>query len=632
MQETTSTVIIIMGVSGVGKTTVGELLSKKTGIPFFDGDDFHPDANRQKMAKGNPLNDEDRKDWLERLNGLAKSALPKKGAIIACSALKDSYRGILKNEIEDSIDFVHLTGSYELIKNRMQKRKGHFMPPGLLQSQFDTLENPKNALSFSVKQSAEDITDQIMDILLNKAGFGLIGLGVMGKSLCLNLAGKGFKIAMYNRHLDAIEEDVAIDFKKEHPVLKDAHAFDDLSNFVHSLQQPRRIMLMASAGKTIDHILKALLPMLDKNDTIIDGGNSHFEDTNRRIHQLKEKEIHFIGAGISGGEEGALNGPSIMPGGNRGAYQNVSTYLEAIAAKDKNGDPCCTYIGPEGSGHYVKMVHNGIEYAEMQLLAEVYHLFKLQGKAPDQIADTLEDWNTKNLSSYLLEITIDILRKKEGGDWLIDKVLDKAANKGTGNWTTVSSARLGLPSTMITAALFTRYISAFKEERTKAAVIFEKKGIQPKFETNQLRDAYHLAGIINHHQGFELLRSASKQYKWDLDLSEIARIWTNGCIIRSQLMEDLVDLLKEQNDGLLFHQKIINEVNAGKKSLETIVISAIKNETALPCLNEALTYLNGFSTKDSPANLIQAQRDYFGAHTYGRIDIEGTFHTNWKNN
>ena len=623
-------VIFVMGVSGVGKSTIGSLLSKEFSIPYFDGDDFHPQENVDKMANGHSLNDDDRYGWLLKLNSLANQHMEKGGCIIACSALKEKYRDILQENIEKNTKWVFLNGSYELISNRMQARKNHYMPASLLKSQFDTLEIPINAIDVDIRKSPEEIIKLIKTDILNKSEFGLVGLGVMGKSLCRNLASKGFNISIYNRHLDNVEENVAINFKKEHDELKTSQPFDDVQSFVNSLQQPRKIMLMVNAGKTIDIVIEQLLPYLSENDVIIDGGNSHYNDTERRILFLEKKKIHFIGTGVSGGEEGALKGPSIMPGGNAEAYKLVKPYLETIAAKDKNGNPCCTYIGKSGSGHFSKMVHNGIEYAEMQLLAEVYQIFKSAGKNPDEISNILSSWK-KDTDSYLLEITSDILKKKENDDWLIHKILDKAGNKGTGNWTTIASAQLGTPSTMIASSLFSRYTSAYKDERVQLNELYPSNNNVLLINNDDVKKAYQLARIINHYQGFKLLYEASETYEWDFNLSEIARIWTNGCIIRSTFMEDLISILKK-DANILTNQKIIDEVKNLKPSLSRVVAECIKNEMSIPCLSEAINSLNAITSSDSSANMIQAQRDYFGAHTYQRNDDNSGkyYHTNWK--
>ncbi len=623
--------IFIMGVSGVGKSTIGNLLSEALSLPFFDGDDFHPQKNKKKMANGQALNDTDRSGWLLNLNQLAKEQTQHNSCIIACSALKESYRDLLKKDIESHVKWIFLSGSFDLISERLKQRKGHFMPPTLLKSQFETLENPLEALQIDIAISPEKITEIIVNETMNKSEFGLIGLGVMGKSLSRNLASNNFTISMFNRHVKNSEENVALNFQQEFSELANALPFDNLQAFVNSLQSPRKILLMVNAGKPVDAVLEKLIPLLTENDVIIDGGNSHYKDTEQRIHSLKEQHIHFIGTGISGGEDGALHGPSIMPSGNKNAYKLVQPFLETIAAKDNNDNPCCTYIGEGGSGHFTKMVHNGIEYAEMQLLAEVYFILKKSGGNPDEIADILASW-TDTTNSYLLEITIEILRKKDGKGWLIDRILDKSGNKGTGNWTTVAIAELGIPNTMIPSALFARYISSFKEERVEMHSIYGEKNTTLEVDTHSLLKAYQLARIVNHHQGFKLLYQASSAYSWNLNLAKIASIWTNGCIIRSKLMEELIDVLNESSN-ILTSEKIIPQVKEQKLSLNLIVSQCVLNEISIPCLSDAVNFLNGYSENNSSANLIQAQRDYFGAHTYQHIDDPSgkPYHTNWKN-
>ncbi|WP_077404808.1 NADP-dependent phosphogluconate dehydrogenase [Cellulophaga omnivescoria] len=622
-----------MGVSGVGKSTIGSLLSKELSIPFFDGDDYHPQHNILKMSKGKPLNDNDRLGWLQTLNQLAITELKNKGAVIVCSALKEDYRTILSNTIKNDVKWVYLSGSYELIKNRINDRKGHFMNSDLLQSQFNTLEEPKNAIKVNISLTPNTIVQVIRKQLENTAEFGLFGLGVMGKSLSRNLARKGFKISLFNRHVDGKEVYVAKNFKNEYKELANALPFDAIAPFVNSLQKPRKIMLMVNAGNIVDQVIKDLLPYLEEGDILIDGGNSNYNKTKERFTYLASKQIHFIGAGVSGGEEGALKGPSIMPGGNKKAYKQVQPYLEAIAAKDANNLPCCTHIGTEGSGHFVKMVHNGIEYVEMQLLAEVFFILKAMGNNPDQIATILNDWK-KTANSYLLEITIDILRKKDNDDWLVNKIMDKAGNKGTGNWTTIATAELGIPSTMVASALFARYISFFKEDRVAANLHF--KPTTPhnlNLTNNELLQAYQFARIINHYQGFRLIDEASTRYNWGLNLSELARIWTNGCIIRSDFMSSLVTTFKSTNN-ILTSKPIIEQINTLKPSAKKIVAECVLNEIPIPNFSEAINFLIGFATASSSANLLQAQRDYFGAHTYQRIDDNTNkfYHTNWTNN
>ena len=623
-------VIFIMGVSGVGKSTIGKLLADEMDVPFFDGDDYHPKENVTKMKSGKPLNDDDRYGWLKTLNELAKTQLGKNSCVIVCSALKQTYRELLSEGIENQTKWVHLSGSFETIYNRMNARKDHFMSSEMLKSQFDTLESPEIAITVDIEIKPKEIIKKIKEELIDKSEFGLLGLGVMGKSLGRNLANNGFNISMFNRNVEGVEENVAEDFKNEFKELSSSLPFDNLEDFVGSLQKPRKIMLMVNAGKTVDIVIEDLLRHLSEGDIIIDGGNSNYNKTKERYEYLKSKNIHFIGTGVSGGEEGALKGPSIMPSGNKEAYNLVKPYLETIAAKDKNNLPCCTYMGPEGSGHFVKMVHNGIEYSEMQLLAEIFGILQATGKNPDEIAEVLESWK-KEADSYLLNITIDILRKKEGDDWLVNKILDKAGNKGTGNWATIATAQLGAPSTLIASALFARYTSFYKEDRIEANKTFRiSKGLYIDIPANDLLNTYQFARIINHYQGVNLINQASKNYNWNLNLNEIARIWTAGCIIKSDLMIELVEVLKS-SDSILKNDKIIQQIKGLKPSANKVVSHCILNELPIPCLSESLNFFNSCTTANSSANLIQAQRDYFGSHTYQRIDdSSGEFyHTNW---
>ncbi len=462
-----------------------------------------------------------------------------------------------------------------------------------------------------------------------KSEFGLFGLGVMGKSLCRNLASKGVRLSMFNREVASVEENVANDFKNKFKELKDAQAFSDIELYVSSLETPRKIMLMVNAGKTVDLVIEDLVPYLSKGDVLIDGGNSNYKDTIRRSEYLKSKNINFIGVGVSGGEEGALKGPSLMPGGTQSTYELIRPFLEVIAAKDARNLPCCAYVGEEGSGHFVKMVHNGIEYVEMQLLAEVISLFSSMGFNYDQIANILEEWKEK-VDGYLLEITIDILRKKEGDDWLINKILDKAGNKGTGNWASITSIELGVPSSMMTSALNARYISFFKEERIKANTLYQSTEKPTRLEIHEVLSAYQFARIVNHHQGFKLILEAANTYGWNLNLSVIARIWTNGCIIKSDLMEHLVTVFNG-SENILTDKLMISTINSLKPLAAHLVSTAIKNEIPLPCMSEAVNFFHSYKTANSTANILQAQRDYFGAHTYQRKDDPSAafYHTHW---
>ena len=626
--ESTKQIVFIMGVSGSGKTTVGRRLADELSVRFIDGDDYHPPSNIEKMSHGIPLNDADRQPWLSKLNELAKSQMSS-GCVIACSALKEIYRVQLIESIDTHLIWVYLKGDYDQVFERMKGRKDHFMDTEMLRSQFEILEEPSNAIEVDINNTIEVIVQKIKLHSMNTE-IGVIGLGVMGKSLCRNLARNGFNISMYNRRVDGVEVDIAKNCKSTYQELEHALPFDDLGAFVQSLETPRKIILMVNAGPTVDAVLEDLSDWLEEGDILIDGGNSYYEDTRRRIVAMKEQGLVFVGTGISGGEEGALKGPSIMPSGEKEAYSRIQKYLESIAARDEDGNPCCTYVGNQGSGHFVKMIHNGIEYAEMQLLAECYAILRRQGMSNDEIATTLEAW-MEDLGSYLLEITIDILRKKEGEDYLLDKILDKAGNKGTGSWATAMIAGSGEPATMIPAALFARYLSFFKEKRGEVSQIFNSPPKGDAVSAVELKSAYEFSRIINHHQGFSIIAQASQQNGWDIDLSEIARIWTAGCIIKSDFMKDLVDYLKV-SDSILLNDKLIQLIKQNHASIQTVVAKCIGREIHIPCFMDAVNFFHGIKTVDSPANLIQAQRDYFGAHTYQRVDdpTGNRYHSEWK--
>ena len=630
-------IYILTGVSGVGKTTIGKLLAKELNIPFYDADDFHPPSNVEKMKSGIPLQDDDRQSWLEELARKLKHWQTENGAVLACSALKEKYREKLQTISEDEIVWIFLHSEYEVIKNRLSSRKNHYFNPVLLQSQYETLEIPGYGFHINVNKSIDQVIEEILEKISDtKSEIGLLGLGVMGKSLAINLATKKIKVAVFNRHVEDLEVDIAKNFAFENRSIFSFPWFDDLEKFIHFLERPRKILLMVNAGKTVDIVIDGLLPFLEAGDLIIDGGNSHYKDTVRREETLKSKGILFMGAGVSGGEEGAMKGPSIMPGGSAEAYNLVGHYLEKIAARDKNGNPCCTYIGPDGAGHFIKMLHNGIEYGEMQLIAEFYHLLRYGlGKNPEEIADLFEDWN-QEMQSYLLEISVDILRKKEAEGFLIDFILDAAKQKGTGGWSTNAALELGVPFDTITAAVMARNISGKKLEREKAMELYKgsaSKETVGNVISSHLFPAYKAASIINHSIGFNLLTEASIEYKWDLNLSEISRIWTNGCIIRSAFMEELVQIFKDAPlHDLLIHPVIINRMKDNIDELAVITTAALKAQISLPVSSAAINYFFSFTSGQSSANMIQAQRDYFGAHTYERKDNPRGkfFHTQWK--
>ena len=466
---------------------------------------------------------------------------------------------------------------------------------------------------------------------MSKQQIGVIGMAVMGRNLALNIESRGFSVSIYNRSKEKTEEVMA-----EHSD-KQLVPYFTIEDFVNSLEKPRRILIMVQAGKGTDAVIDELRPLLDKGDIIIDGGNAYFEDTIRRNKTLSEEGFNFIGTGVSGGEEGALKGPSIMPGGQKEAYELVAPILEKIAAT-YNGEPCVTYIGPNGAGHYVKMAHNGIEYGDMQLIAESYAVLKhAVGLNNDELAAVFSDWNKGELDSYLTEITADIFTyKDEMGNYLIDMILDAAGNKGTGKWTSQSALDLGEPLSLITESVFARYISAIKDERVVAAKVL--KGPKPnsysgdkKELIEKVRKALYMGKIISYAQGFAQLRAASEQYNWHLNYGEIAKIFRAGCIIRAQFLQKITDAYTDNNDikNLLLAPYFRQTVEAYRQSLRDVISLAVQQGIAVPTLSAAIAYYDSYRSAVLPANLIQAQRDYFGAHTYKRIDKAGIFHTDW---
>ena len=464
---------------------------------------------------------------------------------------------------------------------------------------------------------------------MSKSFIGVIGLGVMGRSLSLNIAEKGFPLSVFNRSVPG-ESHILVDFMNSVDEDMQVEGFSDFKSFIASLERPRKILIMIKAGNAIDGVIEELLPFLSEGDIIIDGGNSHFLDTNKRTAYLSEKSIHFVGCGVSGGEEGARKGPSIMPGCTKDAYQSVAPVLEAIAAKDAHGQPCCAHISETGSGHFIKMVHNGIEYAEMQLLAEVYAMLSVT-KTNDAIADIFKAWHKTDASSYLLEITIAILEKKENDHYILDTILDKAGNKGTGSWSTKTAFDLGTVNTMMSSAVFARYISAFKDTRKKLSkAVPNQIEALDSIDTSVLKKAYQFARIINHHQGFELMQQASATYHWDLNLSEIARIWTNGCIIRSKFMEQSITVFKK-NESYLDDTHIVDVLKSSEIHIKESISWSMDRRAAFDTFWSAYNYWIAITTENLPANLIQAQRDYFGAHTYQKRDApeDQFFHTKW---
>ncbi|MGG3940539.1 NADP-dependent phosphogluconate dehydrogenase [Peribacillus psychrosaccharolyticus] len=467
---------------------------------------------------------------------------------------------------------------------------------------------------------------------MTKQQIGVIGLAVMGKNLAFNIESRGYSISVYNRSKEKTE-----DMMKEAEG-KNVYPAYTMEDFVASLEKPRKILLMVKAGGPTDATIEQLKPLLDKGDIVIDGGNTFFRDTQRRNDELSKLGIHFIGTGVSGGEEGALTGPSIMPGGQLEAYELVAPILKAISAK-VDGDACCTYIGPDGAGHYVKMVHNGIEYGDMQLISEVYFLLKhVVGLSAEELHEVFAEWNKGELDSYLIEITADIFKKydEETGKPMVDVILDKAGQKGTGKWTSQSALDLGVPLPIITESVFARYISSLKDERTAASKLLSGPTISA-FDGDKAvyiesaRKALYMSKICSYAQGFAQMKAASEEYNWNLSYGEIAMIFRGGCIIRAQFLQKIKDAFdRDANlNNLLLDPYFKNIAEGYQGALREVVSSAVLNGIPVPGLSAALSYFDSYRTETLPANLIQAQRDYFGAHTYQRVDKEGTFHTEW---
>ncbi|MGX9706048.1 decarboxylating NADP(+)-dependent phosphogluconate dehydrogenase [Laceyella tengchongensis] len=462
---------------------------------------------------------------------------------------------------------------------------------------------------------------------------GVYGLGVMGSNIALNMASKGERVAVYNYTRDLTDKLVQ---RLEGQTIT---PYYDLESFVQSLAKPRKIFIMVTAGKAIDSVIHSLLPLLEEGDLLMDGGNSHYKDTERRYNELKAKGIGYLGIGISGGEIGALTGPSIMPGGDPDVYERVAPILTKIAAQVE-GDPCCVYLGPKGAGHFVKMVHNGIEYADMQLIAEAYtFLRKKLGLSVEEIADIFDEWNQGELKSYLIEITAEILRKRDDitGLPLIDVILDKAGQKGTGKWTSIQAIDNGIPTSIITEALFARYISSLKEERMAAETILagpdeDQQSLDKQAWVEYVRQALYMGKVCAYAQGFTQYKMTSELYDWNLPLKDIALIFRGGCIIRANFLNVISEAYQEQPNlaNLLISPYFAEKVKVYQIGLRKVVCEGIQSGISFPCLSASLTYYDSYRTGTSNANLLQAQRDYFGAHTYERNDLEGVFHTNWQ--
>ncbi len=464
------------------------------------------------------------------------------------------------------------------------------------------------------------------------ADIGLIGLAVMGQNLVLNIQEKGFKTVVYNRTVSKVDDFLKGSAKGSG--IQGAHSYED---FFKKLKRPRRVLFMVKAGAPVDELIAQCLPYLEKGDIIIDGGNSHYLDTNRRVEELKKKGILFLGVGVSGGEEGARHGPSIMPGGNVAAWPAVKPIFQAIAAKADNGEPCCDWVGEGGAGHFVKMVHNGIEYGDMQLIAEAYDFLQRGlGLKPDQLRQVFFDWNKSPLNSYLIEITSQIFQKKDvDGEPLVDHILDVAGQKGTGKWTSVCALDMGVPLTLISEAVFARCLSAQYDERQEASILLGSE-VQPITNTEFIQliaQALYASKIMSYSQGFQMMRQAEHDFGWKLNMGSIALMWRNGCIIRSGFLTKIKDAFDAQPDlktlilAPYFRTELLRAVPAWRLAVSRAFLSGIP----IPCTAAALASFDGFRSKRLPTNLIQAQRDFFGAHTFERLDSPRGefFHAQW---
>jgi len=470
---------------------------------------------------------------------------------------------------------------------------------------------------------------------MSKSDIGIVGLAVMGENLVMNMESKGFSVSVYNRTTDKVDSFV----KGRAKGLNIVGAYT-LQEFVDSLKTPRKILLMVKAGKPVDDNIEALIPLLSPGDIIIDGGNTHFPDTARRAKYVESKGLLYMGTGVSGGEEGALKGPSIMPGGSVAAWNHVSPIFKAIAAK-VDDVPCCEWIGSDGAGHFVKMVHNGIEYGDMQLICEAYFLMKeYLGMNSDEMYEVFREWNIGILDSYLIEITRDILAyKDEDGSPIVEKILDTAGQKGTGKWTSVTSLDEGVPLSLISEAVYARYLSALKDERVRASGILKGPNTAGSFKGDKsafiedIRLALFASKIVSYAQGFALMRACSETYDWNLDFGSIAMLWRGGCIIRSTFLADIKRAFEKNPDldNLMLDSFFNDALTEAQDSWRRVCSAALINGVAIPAFASALTYYDGYRTARLPANMLQAQRDYFGAHTYERIDKPRgeVFHTNW---
>lgn len=628
-------IFIVTGVSGIGKTTVGSALARRLGIAFYDGDDFHTREAIESMRSGRPLEESQRWPWLERMNALLREAETQRSLVLACSALREVYRIKLTEGLQQGgVCWVHLQGPVPLLRSRLKERKGHFMPESLLDSQMAVYETPQSGIILSATEPTEVLVEHIIaSVRLPGAEIGIIGMGVMGKSLARNLSRKGFQTALHNRYLSGSEEGVAAHARDSFPELCAAYAFEDLKDFVCAVAHPRKILLMVEAGPAVDTLLTLLIPLLKPGDTVVDGGNSHFRDTARRQQRLAEMGICFVGVGISGGEAGALSGPALMAGGCREGFGKMEGILLAMAASTLSGEKSCAYFGDGGAGHFVKMVHNGIEYAEMQLLAEIYVFLRQDaGLSANAIAAIFNRWGNEGEHSFLLEISEEILRfKGPDGVLLLDTIAPRAGTKGSGSWAVAAACELGVPVPTIAAALFARFQSS-------EGLVFKKNGpgVAHKVPSNtigpeSLRLLYRFIRLTNYVQGFHLIHAGSKTFGWQISFDDVLKVWSAGCILRSELLVTFRDTLQAgEIPGLIILEEYYASIGSAVQQTERLMTAGT---SPLPLISAGMEYARSLSRPvDEGISLIQAQRDYFGAHGYERRDAPAgqRFHTIWN--
>jgi 6-phosphogluconate dehydrogenase len=626
--------VVIMGVTASGKTTLGEALARRLGWRFIEGDTLHPPSNIAKMTAGIALDDADREPFL-RAVGEALRTQRGSGVVVTCSALKRRYRDLLR-ELAGPVLFVHPQSDRAQLAARLASRRNHFMPPALLDSQLAALEAPTADEQGLALVGNLPTSQQVEAVVAKLAScdIGVIGLAVMGENLALNIESRGFRVCVYNRTVARVT-----DFIQGRAQGKRFVGAQTLEAFVTALQRPRRILMLVKAGAPVDELIGQLLPLLDAGDILVDGGNSLYTDTIRRTKQVDSHGLHYVGCGVSGGEEGALHGPSMMPGGSAAAWPHLQPVFEAICARTPEGEPCCRWIGSDGAGHYVKMIHNGIEYADMQLIGEAYDVMRRAlGMHNTAMSAVFAEWNAGELDSYLIEITRDILAFRDGkGEAVIDHILDAAGQKGTGRWTVNAALEEGVPLQLTTEAVFARNLSAAREERevaaTKLPAMPPTPSVDPAAVIADLRAALYAAKIVSYAQGFALLRAAARTNAWQLDAGGIALTWRGGCIIRSVFLGDIRKAF-ERNPELtslvlddFFARALATRDAAWRRALTTAIAAGIP----VPCLSAALAWWDACRCTSLPANLLQAQRDFFGAHQYERTDRPRGefFHTDW---